>query len=62
MRLLKGAKKAPFSLFFSIGIGFELLVVKKTNYEQNNYLQSFGNDGKDFQQHQSGYSKPQLLC
>jgi HSP20 family protein len=29
MRLLKGAKKAPFSLFFSIGIGFELLVVKK---------------------------------
>jgi len=26
--MLKGAEKAPFSLFFSIGIGFELYAEK----------------------------------
>ena len=45
--MLKGAKKAPFSLFFSNGIAFELLYEKKKSNEQNNYLQSIGNDGKN---------------
>jgi len=45
--MLEGAKKAPFSLIFRNGIGFELLYKKKLSNEQNNYLQPIGNDGKN---------------
>ena len=60
--MLKGAEKAPFSLFFSIGIGFELYAQKKQNHEQNNFLQPTRNDGKDFPKHKSSCAKQKLLC
>jgi len=35
--MLKGAKKAPFSLFFSIGIGFELYDKKNKNMNRTTF-------------------------
>src|SRR5210317_207390 len=35
--MIKGAKKAPFSLFFSIGIGFELYDKKNKNMNRTTF-------------------------